>query len=110
MALLVFLPSGARPTVVLELLPPPPTTETGLEVKPPYWHLYRSLSAVLGIPHVQKRVRLAPPCSAAAELEGKPMAPPEHVLGCNLTLPDVSGLARRVRRLHIGLRTHTQQA
>ena len=102
MALLVFLPADSRPTAVIEVLPPPPETETGLQVKPPYWQLYLSLSHAMGITHVQFSAALAPPCSRFTHVVNKALAPPDRMLRCNLSLVGHTRreFLRKVRRLH----------
>jgi hypothetical protein len=102
MALLVFLPADSRPTAVIEVLPPPPETESGLQVKPPYWQLYLSLSHAMGITHVQFSAALAPPCSRFTHVVNKALAPPDRMLRCNLSLVGHTRreFLRKVRRLH----------
>jgi hypothetical protein len=102
MALLVFLPADSRLTAVIEVLPPPPETETGLQVKPPYWQLYLSLSHAMGITHVQFSAALAPPCSRFTHVVNKALAPPDRMLRCNLSLVGHTRreFLRKVRRLH----------
>lgn len=75
-------PSHGRLSAVIEILPPPPRSRIGREVKPPFWHIFAHLSRALSVVHVQHRAVVARPCSSASLQR----APPEAHLQCNLTV------------------------